>query len=77
MDESAVDGFRVVPCNRRVRGVRAGDPVMLIPVEAIQADVRLLRLPTVQRVARAGHRGVVLVPVAEWRAHSSAAPTTT
>jgi len=66
MSDHAIEGFRVVPCGRSVRGIRAGDPVVLLPVEAILADVRLLSLPTVRRVARAGLRGVVLVPLEEF-----------
>jgi len=66
MSDHAIEGFRVVPCGRSVRGIRAGDPVVLVPVEAILADVRLLGLPTVRRVAREGRKGVVLVPLDEF-----------
>ena len=46
-----------------MRGVRVGDPVVVLPVEEVLADVKLLALPTVRRAARAGLRGVVLVPI--------------
>jgi hypothetical protein len=75
MSGATIEGFRVVPCGRSVRGIRAGDPVVLVPVEAILADVRLLGLPTVRRVARCGLRGVVLVPLGEFAgAFPAAAP---
>ena len=64
--DRTADGFRVVPCRRRVHGIREGDPVVLLPVEAVVADVTLLRLPTVRRMAAAGMRGCVLVPLSEW-----------
>jgi len=66
MGDGAAAGFRVVPSGRSIRGIRAGDPVVLVPIEAVLADVRLLGLPTVRRVARAGRRGVVLVPLGEF-----------
>jgi hypothetical protein len=58
--------YRVVPSRRAVRGVRVGDPVVVLPVEDVLADAALLALPTVRRVARAGLRGVVLVPLEEF-----------
>jgi hypothetical protein len=70
--DQAIDGFRVVPSNRRAGRVRPGDPVVLLPVEAVLADARLLELPTVRRLARGGMRGVVLVPIEEWRERLSA-----
>jgi hypothetical protein len=70
--EHAIDGFRVVPSKRRAGRVRPGDPVVVLPVEAVLADARLLELPTVRRVARGVMRGVVLVPLAEWRERLSA-----
>jgi phage head maturation protease len=77
MSDHAFEGFRVVPCGRSVRGIRAGDPVVLVPVETTLADVRLLGLPTVRRVARYGLRDVVLVPVEEWRESFPAAAVPT
>ena len=71
--EKTFPGFRVVPSNRHAGGVRPGDPVVLLPVEAVLDDARLLELPTVRRLARNGLRGVVLVPLAEWRERFSAA----
>jgi hypothetical protein len=38
----------------------------VLPVEDVLADAALLALPTVRRVARAGLRGVVLVPLEEF-----------
>lgn len=69
--EGTAGGYRVVPCKRRVRGIREGEQVVLLPVEAILADAQLLALPTVRRVAREGFRGVVLMPLAEWREWSA------
>ena len=74
MSDDAIEGFRVVPCGRSVRGIRAGDPVVLVPVEAILTDVRLLGLPTVRRVAREGRKGVVLVPLDEFSGAFDRAP---
>ena len=76
MSDDAIEGFRVVPCGRSVRGIRAGDPVVIVPVEAVLSDVRLLGLPTVRRVAREGRRGVVLVPLGEFSGAFDCGPVT-
>jgi hypothetical protein len=65
--------YSVVLARRQIGRIRVGELVVLLPVEDVVADVALLALPTVRRIAQAGLRGVVLVPFDEWRAAFPAA----
>ena len=57
--------LRLVRSDRAAGAVDVRDLVAIVPTDAIPESPRLLELPTVRRLARAGRRGVVLVPVDE------------
>jgi hypothetical protein len=79
MDEVMIDSpcgpLRVVASKRSAGAVDIGDLVAIVATDAIATCPRLLELPTVRRLARAGRKSVVLVPVDEVARTFAAAAT--
>jgi hypothetical protein len=63
--ETPAGPLRVVRSDRAAGDVDVGDLVAIVAADHVAAAPRLLELPTVRRLARAGRRSIVLVPLAE------------